>query len=96
MTAITGDDEEFQATGTNRARWVMVNSVKRVKSLIGVSLLVILSTSLYGQYMVGDTVSTEHMNISLSYCANETGTTSLGDLLTPPVRALWINFFASW
>jgi len=70
--------------------------MRRSKALILSSMLLILSPLAHGQYQVGDVVSEEDRNKVLSYCANAITPNTLDDLLSPPVRVLWINFFASW
>lgn len=59
-------------------------------------LTIIFSTSAYGQLRVGDTVSSQDLNATIDFCANDVGSTTLADLLQPPTQAIFLNFFASY
>lgn len=71
-----------------------------VRALMLLMLLLLPVENIYSQYTKGDMVSTDDLNKTFMYCSNDRGTSTIGELLNPdggiPVRALWINFFASW
>lgn len=73
---------------------------KRIRILM-ITLVLGLNLSLVlGQYSVGQSISQDTRGKAVSFCANENGTTTLGNLLEPatgePTRVVWLNFFASW
>jgi len=73
---------------------------KHIRVLM-ITLILGLNLSLaWGQYSVGQSISETTRGKTVSYCANEMGATTLGDLLQPavgePTRVVWLNFFASW
>lgn len=53
-----------------------------------------------GQYSVGQTITQATRDKVVQFCANGSGSSSLGDLLNPaqgePTRVVWLNFFESW
>ncbi len=69
--------------------------------MIALSLSIYMLTSaVFAQYSVGQTISQDTRDKVVSYCANDAGNISLGDLLVPesgePTRVVWLNFFESW
>mgnify|MGYP006919317716 CR=1 FL=1 len=60
----------------------------------------LLTSAAFAQYSVGQTISQATRDKVVSYCANDAGNVSLGDLLPPEpgvdARVVWLNFFASW
>ncbi|NQV43074.1 MAG: hypothetical protein HQ506_12040 [Candidatus Marinimicrobia bacterium] len=60
----------------------------------------VLTASAFAQYSVGQTISQTTRDKVVSYCANDAGNISLGDLLVPEsgeaTRVVWLNFFESW
>lgn len=66
-------------------------------TLTSMSLLcLVLCGNIYGQIQAGDYLTAQDMNKTIPYCANETGVTTIADLLQPPTKALFLNFFASY
>ena len=63
------------------------------------SITMLTSTAL-AQYSVGQTISQTTRDKVVSYCANDAGDISLGNLLIPEAgvatRVVWLNFFESW
>jgi len=69
----------------------------------GVVLLAmtLVTTPARGQYYdVGATLSQQTLAKTVTYCANGSGSETLGNLLVPgageSTRVLWLSFFASW
>lgn len=60
------------------------------------AVLLVLSTVAQAQLRVGDQLTSQDLNTSIDFCANETGSTTLADLLQPPTQAILLNFFASY
>ncbi|MCF7826172.1 MAG: hypothetical protein K9M55_05800 [Candidatus Marinimicrobia bacterium] len=62
--------------------------------------LTLLTSMAFGQYTVGQTIDQSTRDKIVSFCANDAGNISLGDLLVPEQgssnRVLWLNFFESW
>ncbi len=81
---------------------VHMNQEKKIKHLFIPFILglLLISTSAFGQYSVGQSISQASRNHVVDFCANEGGTETIGELLTPaagePNRVLWLNFFASY
>ncbi len=81
----------------------MLSRGKSKLGYMGIFLSLILTmplTSVYGYYGVGDTIDQQTRNRTVIYCANGSGTETVGSLLNPgagePTRVLWFSFFASW
>lgn len=62
--------------------------------------LVLFASSSFAQYSVGETISQATRDKVVSYCANDVGNMTLGNLLVPETgvatRVVWLNFFESW
>ena len=76
----------------------IMNTRSGIRGLaIAVSLL---SSFAFGQYTVGESISQQTRDRTLTYCANAVGSETIGELLVPgdgePTRVLWLSFFASW
>ncbi len=79
----------------------MTNNKRTRSFLIALVISINLFTSLaMGQYSVGQTISQSTRDKLVSFCANDNGSTSLGNLLIPgqgeATRVVWLNFFESW
>ena len=79
-----------------------MNNKKDTRRLI---IALVLSINLFaslalGQYTVGQTISQSTRDKVVSFCANDNGSNSLGNLLVPKqgeaTRVVWLNFFESW
>ena len=55
--------------------------------------IMLLFTSLYGEYLVGDTISDEHLESILPVCYGDEDDFSLSSL---EGKFIWIEFSASW
>jgi len=71
----------------------------RIKLIIYALVLSLNLSLAMGQYTVGQTITQSTRDKVVQFCANGSGSSSLGDLLVPaqgePRRVVWLNFFAS-
>ncbi len=76
---------------SNRSRQVVIALILSIYMLTSAAI---------AQYSVGQTISQTTRDKIVSYCANDAGDVSLGNLLVPEpgnaTRVVWLNFFASW
>jgi len=73
---------------------------KRIKLVTFVLVFGLNLTMALGQYSVGQTISQSTRDKTVLMCANGSGSSTLGNLLSPaqgePTRVVWLNFFESW
>jgi hypothetical protein len=79
----------------------MINRGRSGQFIIALVLsLGVLTTTAFAQYSVGETISQDTRDKIVSFCANDAGSVTLGDLLIPEqglgTRVVWLNFFESW
>jgi len=76
------------------------NLIFKIPLKVVITLVSILSIQAFGQYGVGEILSEQTRGRTIQFCANETGTETIGNLLIPAIgesaRVLWLSFFASW
>ena len=65
--------------------------------MINFLFIILLSSSLFAEYSVGDQISTDHQGLSFDVCYGdyETDQLSLSDL-NDGNTVIWINLSASW
>jgi hypothetical protein len=58
------------------------------------------ASAAFAQYSVGQTIAQVTRDRVVTFCANDAGNISLGELLAPEpgvaTRVVWLNFFESW
>ena len=57
-------------------------------------LFFMLSSFIFPQYNIGDTISEEHLNMEFDTCFGDLETISFGDYQSNSV--IWLNLSASW
>ena len=66
--------------------------------MINFLFILLLSTSLYAEYSVGDQITTEHQNLIFDVCYGDYNTDQQLSLLdfADGNTVIWINMSASW